>query len=151
MAWDACKHLLKMVIINAERECQRLEKKSNEPNITLLYEAGSRRFGVDYIETNSRDDAKKLPGPYDNESESRMPILKCPGCGKWSFKLYGICGGCKDSEDGKYHSAWKCDHCDYIEKTEKFQTQILNELGVDFGNVPKAKLGIRTITDEGIK
>lgn len=147
MAFDPCLHLLKTVIVNAERECRRLEGKDVEQNITTLYIHGCNRFGVEPITTTSGD-AQKLPAPHEMPN---APKKKCQSCGRETCNLLQICRACKESENGKYKSMWKCPDCGWMERSEKFITQILNELGVDFSTVPKASMGIMTVTDEGIK
>ncbi len=101
--------------------------------------------------------ANRYPPPQET-----APVMACPKCGKMEYRLYNInsgCGGCKkESEDGKYNTKWWCHSdsppetgCGHMEKSEMFLTQWYNELKVEYGNQTKESLGVKTITDEGVK
>jgi hypothetical protein len=110
-----------------------------------------------------------------------LPTKKCIKCGKeemdtitkkpvYSAHLKGICANCKDAEADpitkkpKYKSMWFCGEqddktgvlipgtgCGHIEKSEKHIVQWFTELNFDFQNANKQTLGIKTVTDEGLK
>jgi DNA-directed RNA polymerase subunit M/transcription elongation factor TFIIS len=145
--FDLDKHTIKMVII----QCGKL-LYPDEKNITTLYETTSRALGLALIETTTAS-ANHLPTPAESAKANPENLLNqvCPKCQKNSFILHGLCPTCKDSEDGKYKTMWKCYDCGHQEKSEEPMVIWLQKLGIDFRIQSKQSLGIQTVTDEGIR
>lgn len=129
----------------------------DEKNISVLYEETSKKLGLPPLITHTGM-ADHLPAPHEiaqrKEDDFVLPRKKCPQCKtENSFVLAGLCNSCKDSEDGKYKTAWICisKECRYKEKSEKYFTQWLKELGIEIPTGPKRQFGIKTITDDGIR
>ena len=96
----------------------------------------------------------------------------CPKCGKKSMEIFDICRNCADFRAG-FRSEWRCvgirDEtgkiadvgCGEIVKTNKFMGQWFKEFGDadpefrelldSVGMLSKQDMGIKTVTDEGIK
>ena len=88
----------------------------------------------------------------DKNGKFIIPKKDCPECGqKECMNLFPLCATCTDAEGGKYKTKWECFKCNYKIKSEKFLTQWLNEMGVDFQSGMKADMGIKTATDDGLK
>ena len=152
MAWDPCLHLLKTIIINAERECQRLEGKPRDRNITNLYSEGCIRFGVAPVIGLSTERAH-LPTPEESAKDNPDSpwVFACPICHEKSYVLQKICKECKDSEGGKYKTKFVCYKCKHMEKSEKYLVQWAKELNIELKSGMIREMGIKTITDKGLK
>ena len=104
-------------------------------------------------------DADHLPSLHEMIKPDGMPLIpfrECPKCGKESMEMLGLCPTCEEAkgengEPAKYKTKFVCKECSYSERSEKHMVIWLQEMGVNFGNQPKKDLGVRTITDEGIK
>jgi len=169
MSFDACEHKIRLMIIEFGRALRKVQGLPEENNVTVLYKEVLKAMGIVETPMTSRD-INHLPAPHemkDDQGQFTIPRKDCPQCGrKEGLSLVSICPSCTDSEGGKYHSMWTCIDTDagcgsrfYIDtdgvlqvgKSEKFMTQVLNELGINFGTGTKEEMGIKTITDAGIK
>jgi len=96
----------------------------------------------------------------------------CPKCGKKSMEIFDICRSCSDFKAG-FRSEWRCigirdetgkivdAGCGQKVKTDKFMGQWFKEFAdadpefkdlIDStGMLSKQEMGIKTITDEGLK
>ncbi len=79
------------------------------------------------------------------------PARECPSCHKTTSFLRKLCGGCTDSEGGKYKVRFYCVECGHDEKSTKPLVAWLNELGEDYGLQSIKSLGVSTVTDEKLK
>jgi len=158
MTFDPCPEQKTQIILRAGRIIRKLKGLPDERNITVLYNETALLLGIPPQKMNSQM-ADHLPAPHemkDEQGRSFIPRKDCPKCGKKDFLvLASICPSCKDSEGGKYHSGWKCigKDCGFItDKSEMYFTQRLKAEG---GEIPqsgsKESLGIKTITDDGLK
>jgi hypothetical protein len=155
MAFDPCPHQITQVVLKAGAIIRQLKGLPEEKNITTLYNETAPLLGIP-IRTMSSRDVNHLPSPAEmvnDKGEFTIPRKDCPNCNeKNTVILVSLCPSCKDSEGGKYHSAWTCQKCGVImEKSEKFLTQVLNEMGIAIPNGSKKAFGIKTITDDGLK
>jgi hypothetical protein len=153
MAFNPEIHQIKLIIIKCGEELRKARGLPEEKNITTLYEEASSILGIPTIQTTTQD-ADHLPAPHEMKKEDGMPMIplrKCPKCEKDAMQIFGLCPDCEDSEGGKYETKFECSECHYSEKSEKHMVLWLQEMGVDFGNQSKKELGIKTITDEGLK
>jgi hypothetical protein len=150
--FDPCPHLIKMLTINCEREIREAMGLPVEKNLTKLYEDGAAHLGMNLVETNS----DMVPAPRAGAMPS-APSRECPKCklksddGKYSFALQALCSSCKGAEGGKYKTRFVCSNCGYEEKSERPVTSWLTEMGVAFDNQTKQSLGVKTLTDDGVK
>lgn len=147
MVFDAKEHSERIKIINYGRT-----KWPNEKNITKLYQMACKDLGID-PKTISTSTASHLPTPEESAREnprSKFSII-CPKCNKKSYVIFGLCKSCKDAENGKYKTMFKCYECKHEEKSTEHMVIWLQRLGIDFGTQSKQSLGIKTITDKGEK
>ena len=161
MTFDPCQHKLTQLILRAGEVIRKLKGLPEENNITTLYNETAPLLGI-IVQTMSSKDADHLPSPAEMKNEIGsfvLPRKDCPKCGKENnYVIISICPSCKDSEGGEFKSGWKCNEktggCGYIgDKSEMFFTQRLKEEFPDI-EIPtgsKLSLGIRTITDSGLK
>lgn len=152
MAWDICDHKLRDLIMRAEKECRRLENKEEERNITTLYLDGCKRFNLAPRQPKSTD-VSHLPTPEESgKANPDSPwVLLCPKCKEKSYVMYPICRSCKDSEGGKYRTMFKCFKCNHVDKSEKFFSQWISDMGLEMPTGSKKELGIKTVTNTGLK
>ena len=156
MVFDPCPHQVTQVVIRAAILRRKELGLPEENNITRLYEEMASLLDIPITRMTSGQ-VDHLPSPSEMKNDSGMftiPRKDCPKCGiKDSKVLISLCPSCKDSESGKYHSAWKCmtKDCEEIEKSEKFLTQVLSEMGIEFNPGSKQDMGIKTLTDDGLK
>lgn len=153
MAFNPEIHQVKFIVIKCGEELRRAKGLPEERNITTLYEEASAILGIPIIQTTTQD-ADHLPAPHEMIKKDGMPMIplrKCPKCEKDAMQIFGLCPTCKDSEGGKYRTKFLCTECQYSEKSEKHMVLWLQEMGVDFGAQSKESLGIKTITDTGLK
>jgi hypothetical protein len=146
-------HQIKLIIIKCGEELRKAKGLPEEKNITTLYEEASGILGVPTIETTTLD-VDHLPAPHETYKEDgtpAIPLRECPKCREKSMHLFGLCPTCTDSEGGKYRTKFVCSLCQYEEKSEEHMVIWLRKMGVEFGNQSKKELGIKTITDDGIK
>ena len=147
MAFDLCDHKTKQIIIKFGKLIWPEEK-----NITVLYQKASEAIGMEVVKTTSAM-ANHLPTPEESAKEnpqSNFPII-CPKCNKKSYIIFGLCKSCKDAEGGKYKTMFRCYECKHEEKSTEYMIVWFQRLGIDFSTQSKRSLGIKTITDEGIK
>ena len=112
MAFNGEEHIERLRIIGYGRE-----KWPEEKNITKLYQMACKELGIE-IKTLTSVMANHLPTPEESAREnpqSKFSII-CPKCNKKSYVLRGLCKGCKDSEDGKYKTMFKCYECEHQDK-----------------------------------
>jgi hypothetical protein len=138
---------------------RKLKGEPGEKNITILYDEAAELLGKPLLRLNSKD-TNHLPAPSEMKDEGGkfiIPNKPCPNCGKSAF-LMDICPACKDSENGKYHSGYKCDErvggCGHI--SDKSEKTFLRRMRSEFPDIAvpsgyKLSLGIKTVTDDGIK
>jgi hypothetical protein len=158
MAFDPKVHEVKQILIKCGRALREAKGLPEENNITILYNEASMALGVPLIETTTLD-SDHLPSPREMMNPNGLPVIplqKCPKCGKDSMEIFGLCPTCEDAkgengEPAKYKTKFVCKECSYSERSEKHMVIWLQEMGVDFGNQSKKELGIKTITNEGIK
>lgn len=158
MAFDACEHKIRQLVIRAGKEIRKAKGLPEELNVTTLFNETAPMLGVPVIQFSSERHGNHLPAPHEMKKEDGgfiVPRKDCPICNqKQSVILAPLCTGCEDAEGGKYKSVWKCLNplCKgFKEKSEKAFVQWLNELGIEIPNGPKANFGIRTMTNEGLK
>lgn len=157
MAFDACEHKIRQIVIKAAIEMRKIKGEPEEKNITVLFNEVAPILGIMVVPLSSKD-VNHLPSPAEMKNENGtfiIPNKPCPKCGKVTF-LSSICQSCKDAEEGKYKSGYKCDErnggCGFIdEKTEEWITQRLSRMGVEIPTGRKDSLGIKTITNNGLK
>lgn len=158
MVFDPQVHQDRQTLIQVARIRRRLKELPEERNITVLYNEICEILGLPLAEISSKD-ADHLPAPHEmvmpDAKRFNNPSKICPKCGKTSF-LMDICQSCKDAENGKYRSGYKCDEkfggCGFIDdKTHEFFSQRLSRMGIDIPQGMKQTLGIGTITDQGLK
>ncbi|RPI53399.1 MAG: hypothetical protein EHM49_04395 [Deltaproteobacteria bacterium] len=147
MSFDQCEHEKRTLIISFGKYLN-----PNEKNVTKLYTDACVALGIIPGVFTSRD-ADHLPSPGESAiSHPESPLISvCPKCGERTYVLEGICQKCKDSEGGKYKARKKCYKCGEQEKFEDHLVTVLDRLGISYGNQSKNSLGIRTLTDEGLK
>jgi hypothetical protein len=150
-----CQDRITHIVLKAGRLIRQLKGLPEENNITTLYNETAPLLGIP-IQTMSSREVNHLPSPAEmvnDKGEFTIPRKDCPNCNeKNTVILVSLCPSCKDSEGGKYHSAWTCQKCGIItEKSEKFLTQVLNEMKIEIPNGRKQDFGIKTITDNGLK
>lgn len=158
MVFDPCPHKITQTVLRAGAVIRALKGLPEEKNITILYRETAQLLGIPILDLSSRD-ARKYPSIAEMEKEDGSPLVplqKCPKCEKYSMEMFGLCPTCEDAkgengEPGKYKTKFVCKECSYSERSEKHMVIWLQEMGVDFGNQTKKELGVRTITDEGIK
>ena|SRR3989337_1089869 len=147
MAFDLCDHKTKQIIIKFGKLIWPEEK-----NITVLYQKASEAIGMEVVKTTSAM-ANHLPTPEESAKEnpqSKFSII-CPKCNKKSYVLHSLCKGCKDAEGGIYKTMFKCYECHHVEKSKEPLVIWMQRLGIEFGTQSKESLGIKTVTDEGLK
>lgn len=150
MAFNPEIHQVKLIIIRCGHAIREATGLPKENNITTLYRDTSALLGIEMIETHTGQ-ADHLPSVSESMADIGIPNMECPSCKKKTFQIFGLCPTCKDSEEGKYKTKFECSECHYSEKSEKHMVRWLQEMGIDFGNQSKKSLGIKTITDKGVK
>jgi hypothetical protein len=158
MAFDIKIHDVKQILIKCGRALREAKGLPEINDITILYNEASRALGIPIIETTTLD-ADHLPAPHEMMKPDGMPeipLRRCPKCGQESMQIFGLCPTCEDAkgengEPGKYRTKFMCTECKHEERSEKHMVIWLQEMGVDFGNQSKKALGIKTITNDGIK
>jgi len=127
-------------------------KWPSQKNITKLYEMACRDLGVE-SKIISMPTSNHLSIPEESVKESIQSKLSalCPKCGKKSFTLYPLCRSCKDAEGGKYKVIFRCYECKFEGKSMEPLVVWLERLGIEFGTQSRKSLGIKTITDGGLK
>ena len=158
MAFDPCPHKITQLILKAGAIIRQLKGFPEEKNMTVLYNETAPVFGLDITQFSSKD-ADHLPAPHEMKKENGTPIIPlriCSQCGKEAMQMFGLCRTCKDAEGengeiGKYKVRFECMECHFKEKSEKPMVIWLQEMGVDFGMMSKKNLGIKTVTNDGLK
>ncbi len=147
MAFNIEEHKERQKIINYGRT-----KWPDEKNITKLYEMTIKELGIE-IKVLDTITANHLPTPEESarENPSSKFSIVCPKCQKKSYVLHGLCKSCKDAEGGKYKTMFKCYECGNQGKSEKPLVLWLQRLGIEFGTQSKGSLGVKTITDKGLR
>jgi hypothetical protein len=116
----------------------------------------------------------KMPSARVNEITKKLLEHKqiCPKCGKKSMEIFDICRSCADFKAG-FRSEWRCigirdetgkivdAGCGEILKTNKFMGQWFKEFAdadpefkdliESAGMLSKQEMGIKTVTDDGLK
>jgi hypothetical protein len=165
MVFDPCPHQITQLILKAGAVIRQLKGLPEEKNITILYDETAALLGMVITKVDSGT-IDHLPSPSEMKDKAGKFILKrkdCPQCGrKDGLSLKSICPSCADSEDGKYHTMYSCEEigpdgksvvgCGFkTDKSEKFMVQRISEENPDWQGGMKAAMGIKTITDEGLK
>jgi len=155
MSFDPCPHQITQLVLNAGKVIRQLKGLPEEKNITVLYKETAPLLGIPVVSMNSKD-VDHLPFPGEMRDEAGkfiVPRKDCPKCGEINTMPLGpICPSCKDSEDGQYKSGYKCEACEFVdEKTDEFFTQRLSRMGVEIPEGMKQAIGIKTLTDTGLK
>lgn len=164
MTFDLCEHRIRQIAIKAGQEIRKAKGLPEESNVTILFNEVAPLLGLSAIQLNTKQHGRKLPAPHEmtnRDGRFIVPRKDCPQCGrKDGLSLKSLCGGCTDSEGGKYHTMFSCDEiiekqrvgCGFkTDKSEKFMAQRLSELNPNWEGGIKEGLGIKTITDDGIK
>jgi len=157
MTFDPRVHQDRQTLIQVATVRRRLKGLPEEKNITVLYNEICSILELPLVEISSQD-ADHLPAPSEMKNEKgefSIPNKPCPKCGKVTF-LSSICQSCKDAEGGKYKSGYTCDEkrggCGFVdEKTDEWITERLTRMGREVPTGTKESLGIKTITDDGLK
>jgi len=153
MTFDPCPHQITQLVIKAGILRRKELGLPEENNITTLYDEMALLLGIVIAQMNSGM-VDHLPSPAEMKDETGkfvVPRKDCPKCGGTAV-LESICGSCKDAEGGKYKSGYKCEACQFVDdKTEEFFTQRLSRMGIEIPEGMKIALGIKTITDDGLK
>ena len=161
MAFDPQAHQDRQTLIRAATIRRKLKGLPEEKNITILYNEICAILELPIIEISSLN-ADHLPAPHEMKNvqgDFMVPRKDCPLCGsRDSVILTPLCGSCKDAEGGKFKSAWVCQGAQckdkeggYKERSEKAFVQWLSELGIKIPTGSKMDLGIKTMTDSGLK
>lgn len=152
MKFDPCEHKIRQIVIKAGKIIRLLKGLPEENNITTIYRETAPLLGLQPIQLSSKI-ANSLPTIEESAREDpNSPLVQiCPKCGKKSYVLHPICKGCKDSEDGKYKTIFQCFECKHEEKSKEPMVVWLDRLGIDFRTQSKKSLGIKTMTDNGLK
>jgi len=155
MTFDPCPEKLTQIVLKAGALIRQLKGLPEEKNITILYNETAPLLGIPVKRMSSKE-VDHLPSPAEMMNEKggfTIPRKDCPNCSdKNTVSLVSLCPSCKDSEGGKYHSAWTCQKCGVImEKSEKFLVQVLTELGIEIPNGSKNDLEIKTLTNDGLR
>lgn len=165
MAFDACEHKLRQLVITAGQIIREIKGLPEELNVTVLFNETAPLLGIPVIQLNSRQDGGHMPAPHEmknNMGNFVVPRRDCPNCGrKDGLSLKSICPSCTDSESGKYHTMYSCEEigsegkligCGFkTDKSEKFMAQRISEENPDWEGGMKKDMGISTITDDGVK
>jgi len=153
MSFDPCPHRITQLVLRAGAIIRQLKGLPEEKNVTILYNETAPMLGVAIIPMNSRV-TNHLPTPGEIRREDGkfvVPRKECPKCGA-TMVLGPICRSCKDAEEGKYRSGYKCITCQFVdEKTDEFFSQRLSRMGIEVPDGMKETMGIKTLTDEGLK
>lgn len=166
MSFDLCEHKIRQIVIEAAKEIRKAKGLPEEKNITILFNETAPLLGVFVQQINSAQTAR-LPAPHEMVDEKTgefiIPRKDCPQCGrKDGLSLKSICPSCTDSEGGKYHTMYSCEEfgaftgkpigCGFkTEKSEMFMAQRMSEENPDWQGGMKADMGIKTVTDDGLK
>lgn len=167
MAFDVCEHQIRQVVIKAAIERRKDKGLPEERNITTLFNEMAPLLGVMVVPMDSSQ-VNHLPAPHEMvDEETGKPVIPkkdCPQCGeKEVMNLHPICSGCVDAESGKYKTMWFCGEmdqsrnlipgtgCGFKDKSDKHFVTWLDELGIDFKNMSKREMGVKTVTNEGLK
>ena len=156
MAFDSCEHRITQLILRVGELRRKEQGLPPENNITVLYDETMGWLGM-VPKRMTSGQVDHLPSPSEitkDDGKFIIPRRACPKCGTaQSLVLVSLCPSCEASEGGKYHSAWRCmtKDCGYMEKSNKFLTQVLTDLGIEFQTGSKKDMGIKTITDDGVK
>lgn len=157
MVFDPCPEQKTQIILKAGAIIRELKGLPEEKNITILYDETAPLLGIIVVPMGSGM-VNHLPSPAemkDDKGNSIVPRKDCPKCGgKMTMPLSSICPSCKDSEGGKYKSGYQCENegCNFIdEKNGDFLLQRLIKMGVEIPEGMKQAMGIKTITDNGLK
>ena len=156
MPFDACPHLLRLVLIRAGQLLHPEEK-----DLSVLIRKVSMEMGMGGLPPLESFDASHTPSPEESLRERRElmrkavrprpPTKECPQCRQNSFELFTLCRTCQDAEGGKYKTIFVCSQCGFRERSELPTTIWLDKMKQEFEMQTKETLGIRTVTDEGIK
>ena len=164
MSFDTCEHKIRLIVIEFGKALRKAQRLPEENNITILYKEALGAIGVIDIPITSRQ-TDHLPAPHEMKNDQgnfTIPRRDCPQCGrKDGLSLKSICPSCTDSEGGKYHTMYSCEEmgpdktmigCGFkTEKSERFMAQRMSEENPDWEGGMKQELGIKTITDSGVK
>lgn len=165
MAFDPCDHKIRTMVVEFGKALRKVQGLPEESNITILYKEGLKAIGVEEVKITSAT-ADHLPAPHemkDDQGKFIVPRKDCPQCGrKDGLSLKSICPSCTDSEGGKYHTMYSCEEfgsftgkpigCGFkTDKSEKFMVQKMSEENPDWQGGMKQDLGVKTVTDSGIK
>lgn len=140
MNFDICSHNLNRLLIIIGKE-----KFPNIKDDTEAMMAASLAYGIPFQKQVSSK-GNKLPG-----IEETGPFFICPNCKEKGLVIYGLCKTCADAEQGKFQAKLVCKLCGHEEKSRKHIVTLFHEFGFDFKNGTKKELGIKTITDDGVK
>ena len=164
MTFDPCPHQITEIVLKAGAVIRQLKGLPEENNITILYNETAPLLGIAPKLMSSKD-VDHLPAPHEMKNDQgnfTIPRKDCPQCGrKDGLSLKSICPSCTDSEGGKYHTMYSCEEmgldgkligCGFkTEKSERFMAQRMSEENPDWEGGMKQELGIKTITDSGVK
>ena len=98
----------------------------------------------------SNTGTRRPPTVQDSMTE-KGHLIQCPQCKAFTLKLFALCHSCKESERGAYKTKLQCDACGYTQRSPKNVIEWLTIFRVDFNSQSKKSLGIKTVTDDGVK
>lgn len=152
MAFDPCEHKIRQIVIKVGKIIRSLKGLPEENNITIIYNETVPLLGLYPTQLSSKI-VRNLPTVEESAREHPdSPLVQiCPKCGKKSYFFHSICPKCKDSEGGIYKTIFQCFECKHQEKSKESVVTWLDRLGIDFRTQTKKSLGIKTVTDDGLK
>ena len=152
MPFDPCEATIRPLVIKAAELLREAKGMPEEKNITILYEEIAPLLGLSIKRMSTKDIDHPPTFMDDAKQNPNSPwVIICPKCNEKSYVIHPICRGCKDSENGKYKTMFLCFRCNHKDRSEKPFIKWLNELGIEIPEGMKQRLGIRTVTDEGLK
>lgn len=138
--FDECKQKFNLLLARVGAHLNPAEK-----NLTILINEAAKTFGLPPYKISSNQ-GDHLPPPSETG-----PFFPCPICNKKTLTLTSLCRSCKESQNGRFKSKLDCSACSYSALSEKFVVTILEEFGYNFSSAQKSDIGIKTLTDEGLK
>ena len=172
--WEVAPQLIRQILITAGEKIREAKGLVPEEDLDKLYQDTAIEFGLINLDSVVKEEmpnvpitegVNHLPAPHEMKNGQGKFVLSrkdCPQCGrKDGLSLKSICPACADSEGGKYHTMYSCEEigpdgklmgCGFkTEKSEEFMVQRMSKENPDWQGGMKQNLGIKTITDKGIK
>ncbi len=153
---DICEQKIRQVAIKAAIEIRKAKGLPEERNITRLYEEVAPLLGLSVLQLTTALNGDHLPAPHEMKNKDGkfvLPGKDCPKCGgKKTVFPTSVCRSCDDWKNG-YRSSWSCiiKGCGYKELLTTPFTELLDEVAPGWKGGMKMEMGIKTVTDEGLK